>query len=228
MSDNKEKQTEAGLENVESALTRTEQFIEENSKSLTIGALAIIVLIAAFWGVSKFYFEPLEEKANSEIFGAQFYFEKDSFQLALDGDGSNSGFLNIIDEYGSTKAGHLAHYYAGVCYMNLDNFESAVDQLKSFSSDDELLNSLAKGLAGDAYLELGNKNSAVSSYKKAVGFKNDFSAPIFLMKLGVLYEEMGNTKEAVEAYQTIKEQYKTSSQARQVDKYIERAKAATK
>lgn len=226
MSDNKEKQSEESLANVEVALTRTEQFIEKNQKVITIGALAIVVAIAAFWSISKFYFEPLENKAQTEMFNAQFYFEKDSFNLALNGDESNSGFLNIIDEYGSTKAGKLARYYAGVCYLNLGQFDEAIASLSSFSSDNNQINSLAKGLVGDAQLEKGNSKEAVAAYKKAIDCADKLTAPIYLMKLGVLYESMGDAASATAAYQQLKDNYKTSSQARFIDKYIERAGAA--
>ena len=82
---------------------------------------------------------------------------------------------------------------------------------------------MAIGATGDAYLESGNQEKAIKLYKKAADVKNEMSAPYFLMKLGMLYEESGKAQDAVSVYQTIKEQYKTSAEAREVDKYITRA-----
>ncbi len=222
MAQNK-KNNDAGFENVESALTRSEQFIEDNQKIISIVALAIIVVVGGFWGFKKLVFQPREKKAQSEMFFAQHYFEADSFKLALNGDGTNAGFLEIIDDFGSTKAGKLSHYYAGICYLNLGEHQNAIKHLEKFSTNEEILSAIAVGATGDAYLESGNKDKAISLYKKASNVKNDLTAPYYLMKLGMLYEETGKNSEAVKAYQTIKDEYQTSAEARQVDKYLTRA-----
>jgi tetratricopeptide (TPR) repeat protein len=214
---------DAGFENVESALTRSEQFIEDNQKIISIVALAIIVLVGGYWGVKKLVFQPREKKAQSEMFFAQHYFEADSFKLALNGDGTNAGFLEIIDDFGSTKAGELSHYYAGICYLNLGEYQNAIKHLEKFSTDEEILSAMAVGATGDAYLESGNKDKAISLYKKASNIKNEMTAPYFLMKLGMLYEENGKNSDAVKTYQTIKDEYQNSAEARQVDKYLTRA-----
>lgn len=223
MSQNKENNKEAGFENVESALTRTEQFIEDNQKKISIVALAIIVIVGGFWGMKKLVFQPREKKAQSEMFFAQHYFEVDSFKLALDGDGTNAGFIEIINDFGSTKAGKLSHYYAGICYLNLGDYQNAIKHLEKFSTDEVILSAMALGATGDAYLESGNQEKAIKLYQKASGVKNDMTAPYYLMKLGLLYEQAGKHGEAVKTYQTIKDEYKSSAEARQVDKYLTRA-----
>ena len=91
------------------------------------------------------YLAPLEEDAQTEMFMAELYFQKDSFALALNGDEQYEGFLSISDDYGLTKAGNLANYYAGLCYLNLGEFENAIDYFSDFSSDDIILSSLALG-----------------------------------------------------------------------------------
>ncbi|NPA37224.1 MAG: tetratricopeptide repeat protein [Chlorobi bacterium] len=220
----KHKETAAdSFENVEQALTKTEQFIEDNQKTLTIVALALILIVGGYWGLKKLYFQPLEEEAANSIFEAQNYFQRDSFKLALNGDGNSLGFLDVIDEYGSTKPGNLANYYAGICYLHLGNYEDAINYLEDFSTDDEFLLATKNGAIGDAHLELGEKEEALKYYKKAAGFSNDLTAPTYLMKLGMLYEDMGRKEDAVKAYSLIKKDYKNSPEARQIDKYITRA-----
>jgi len=215
--------TTDSFENVEQALSSTEQFIEDNQKTLSIIALALIVIVGGYWGLKKMYFQPLEQEALNSIFTAQSYFEKDSFKLALNGDGNSLGFLDVIDEYGSTKPGELAQYYAGVCYLHLGDYDQAIEYLSDFSSDDELLNATTQGAIGDANLELGNKEEAISYYKKAAELNNEITAPTYLMKLGLLYEDMGDKSKALEAYNKIRKNYKSSPEARSIDKYITRA-----
>ena len=223
MSKKQKETTTDSFENVENALSSTEQFIEDNQKMLSTIALVLIIIVGGYWGLKKLYFMPLEQEAEKSVYAAQNYFEKDSFNLALNGDGNNLGFLDIIDEYSSTKPGKLANYYTGVCYLHLGDYEQAIDYLSSFSTDDNLVSATANGAIGDANLELGNKDEAAKYYKKAAEVDNEVIAPTYLMKLGLLYEEMGNKEEAVKAYSKIKSDYKKSAEARQVDKYITRA-----
>ncbi len=228
MSKEKHTHQDDSFEHVESALSKTEHFIEENQNRLSIIALAIIIIVGGYWGLKKFYFLPLEQEAQKQIFYAQQYFEKDSFNLALNGDGQNAGFIEIMDEYGSTKAGNLAAFYAGVSNLHLGNYSEAVDYLNGFSTDEEMIAATATGALGDAYAELGESDKAISQYKSAANFDNSLTAPAYLMKLGAMYEAKGDYKAAVEAYKTIKEKYAASAEARQVDKYLTRAELQVK
>ncbi len=228
MSKEKHTHQDDSFENVESALSKTEHFIEENQNKLTIIALAIIIIVGGYWGMKKLYFLPLEQNAQKQIFAAQQYFEKDSFNLALVGDGQNAGFEDIINEFGSTKAGNLAVYYAGISNLHLGNYEEAIEYLKGFSTSEEMVAATATGALGDAYAELGQNDDAIAQYKKAVSYDNALTAPTYLMKLGTMYETQGNFKAAAEAYQTIKDDYKTSAEARQIDKYLTRAELQVK
>ncbi len=223
MSKKQKETTTDSFENVEHALSTTEQFIEDNQNMLSIIALALMIIVGGYWGLKKLYFLPLEKEAENSIYAAQNYFDKDSFNLALHGDGNNLGFLDIMDEYGSTKPGELANYYTGICYLHLGDYDQAIEYLSSFSTDDELVSATANGALGDANLELGNKEKAVKYYKEASEVDNEVTAPTFLIKLGLLYEDMGNKEEAVKTYSKIKHDYKKSSEARQIDKYITRA-----
>ena len=136
------------------------------------------------------------------------------------------GFLQIIDDYGITKSANLAHYYAGISFLNLGNFEEAIYHLKKFKSKDQVVSAMATGAIGDAYMEMDDISTATSYYVEAATMReNEFSAPIFLMKAGNAYELQGNYSEALEMYETIKFDYPTSNEAREIDKYISRAEA---
>lgn len=220
----KNQQHDDSFENVESALTKTEQFIEDNQKLISFAAIALIILVGGYWAFKKLYMEPLQKEAQENVFQAQQYFQTDSFNLALNGDGMNPGFLEIIDLYGSTDVGELSEYYAGACYLNLGDYENAVDYLEGFSTDEPILMATAQGATGDAYLELGNNDDAIKWYRKASKTDNELIAPVYLFKLGLLYEQSGNKEEALKAYNKIKDDYENSSEARQIDKYITRVK----
>jgi tetratricopeptide (TPR) repeat protein len=218
--------TEERIEAVESALSKTEQFIESNQKILTYIIGGIIIVILLFFGFKKFISAPKEKKAQTAMFKAEYYFEKDSLDLALNGDGESNGFLDIIDDYGSTKSGNLARYYAGVCYLNKGEYQKAIDYLKKFSSDDIIVSGMALGSIGDAYMSLNNTSKAIDYYLDAANKNpNDFVSPVYMLKAGWAYEIMGNWIEARAIYERIKKEYPQAREARDIDKYIARAKA---
>jgi tetratricopeptide (TPR) repeat protein len=218
----KQTTAENNLENVEHALGRSEQFIEENQKSITIFILALIILVGGYWAYKKLYLEPLEAEAQAQVFHAQSYFNNDEFQIAIDGDGMNPGFLEIIDNYGSTSAGRVSRYYAGISYLHLAEFEEAINYLKKFKTKNAELKAISTGAIGDAYLELGESAEALKWYTNASKVKNEMTTPFYLMKKGIVLEQMGDNSKALEAYKAIKEEYPNSSEARQIDKYITR------
>jgi len=160
------------------------------------------------------------------MFRAEYYFEKDSLNLALNGDGENEGFLSICDDYGSTRAGNLAKYYAGLCYLNLGEYQKAIDYLKKFDGKDLIVSGMALGAIGDAYMQLNQTNKAIDYYLDAANTNpNDFVSPSYVIKAGWAFELIGDWKKAKELYEKLKKEYPQSREAREIDKYIARAKA---
>lgn len=213
---------------VEETLTKTELFIEKNKKIISIIVGGIVVIVGSVILYTKFVSEPKEREAQAAMFMAQNYFEKDSMKLALNGDGKNLGFLEIIDTYGSTKAGNISYYYAGICNLHLGKFQDAIDNLNKFSSDDEMISCIAIGATGDAYMELGNAEEAVKQYKKASEHReNKFTTPYYLMKAGQTYQDMGKTEDALACFEKLNKEYSRSNEGREAEKYIALIKAQT-
>jgi tetratricopeptide (TPR) repeat protein len=208
------------FENVEQALTKSEEFIEKNQKQLVIGLLIIVAIVAAIMGYNRFYLQPLEKEAQTQMFLGEQYFAADSFKLALQGDGNFLGFEYISDEYSATKSGSLAAYYAGISHMHLGDYQSAIDYLNKFDGGDELVTPVALGAKGDCYMELGEYADAISSYKSAADYENEFTTPIHLKKLGIAYYTNGENDKAIQTFNKIKDQYGKSAEARDIEKYI--------
>ncbi len=206
---------------------KVESFFTTYKKQINTGLLAVVAIIGGYFAFQMFYLEPKEKEAQAAMFQAQTWFEQDSFNLALNGLGEKPGFIAIIDEYGMTKAANLSKYYAGVCYMRKGEFQNAIDVLGGFSTDNDLVGPLATGLQGDAYVELNDIEKGASLYLKAAGqSKNRLTAPIFLKKAGIAFEELKSYDDALRAYEKIKTDYLESNEAQDIDKYIARATAA--
>ncbi len=220
---------DARLESIESTLSNAELFIEKNQKVIVIVLSVLILAVLAFFGVKKFYLEPREANAQSAIFHAEQYFEKDNFTSALKGDGNYLGFVDVINEFGGTKTANLAKYYAGICYLNTGDFNNAISYLKDFNGKDVMLTSMALGAMGDANMELGNVAEAAKCYESAaMKSANSFTSPMYLLRAGMAYEMAGNFQKAIDMYKKIKADYPSSNEGFSIEKYIARAQAEMK
>jgi len=220
----KDNKKEMQFEEVGEAISKTEQFIENNQQKIIKVTGIIFAIIILVIGIKNFYLKPLENEAQSEMFMAELYFQKDSFNLALNGDGEYLGFLDISNDFSLTKSGNLANYYAGLCFLHLADYENAISYLKDFSSNDIIISSLALGCIGDAYVELGDNEKALKYYKNAVNNSdNQFTSPRYLFKQAMIYESQQEYSKALKIYNLIKDEYKNSNEAAGIEKYISRA-----
>lgn len=184
-----------------------EDFLKRNSKiviGLFVGAAVLIGGILFF----QYNTQQQNEKAQAEMFQAVYFFEQDSVDFALNGDGINKGFLTIIEDYPRTDAANLSHFYTGSIYLSQKKFEDALTHLEEFSTDDYLIQGKAYSLIGDANLELGKTEEAIAQYTKAARTnENKYMSPKYLAKLAVAQEEAGKVEEAIQTYTEIEEKY---------------------
>ncbi len=216
-----EKNTEMG-----NIISRSEEFIQKNQKTLIIVVVAILVVILAIFGLRKWYFQPREVRAAEEMFAAEQWFDQGDFDKALNGDDTYRGFLSVIDSYGSTKAGRLAKYYAGASYLHLGNFDQAIHWLKKYNGKDTFTRPLAEMMLADAYMEKGETATAAKHYTASADMNaNYITAPTALFKAGMAYLKLENSQKALECFQKIKTEYPESTEWTEIDRYIALAEA---
>ena len=194
-------------EEIAERIGRGEAFLKQNTKVLGGVLAAAVILIGGilFFQINN---QNQNEKAQAEMFQAVYFFEQDSVDFALNGDGINKGLLAVAEDYPRTDAANLAHFYIGSIYLSQKNFQDALTHLEDFSSDDYLVQSKAYSLIGDANLELGNTDQAISSYTKAARTnENKYTTPKYLAKLAVAQEESGKVADAIATYAEIEEKY---------------------
>lgn len=214
-----------------SFISKSEQFIENNQK-LIIGVIAaILVVVLAIFGINKFVSQPRQQKANEAIFAAEQYFAQGNFNAALYGDSTSNdkysvGLLQVIDKYGSTKAGKRAKYEAGICYLRLGQYADALKYLDKYNGKDQLTPIFNEMMKGDAEVEQGNTAAAIKHYEKAANMDdNPISAPFALFKAGVCYMMSDNNAKAVECFKKVKSDYPESSLFAEMDGFIAYAEA---
>lgn len=218
--------TEEQMMAVEQALTKSEQFIENNSKRLSTAVTIVLALVAAYYGYQKFVVEPNASEAASEMFVAEQQFNAGNYEAALNGDGQNLGFNDIIDSYGSTASGNLAYYYAGVSNLRLGKFAEAIELLDKYSAEDEIISAVAKGAIGDAFAQLNQPEEALEYYTKAYNIRdNKFTTPIYMTRAAMTCENMGDYAKAVKIYTDLIKRYPNTVEGRDAEKALARAKA---
>ena len=206
-------------------LAASRSFYEKNKNAILYGVGGVLFIIIAILLIHQFYITPRNNKANESIFFAEQAFMDGNYEKALNGDGANMGFLSVIDEYGSTKAGNIACLYAAKCYAATEKYQEAIDMLNKFDDcGDEMISPAALALKGNCYAELGeDKKAADLLVEAAKQADNNTISPTCLLQAGQLYLSMGQHDKAVECYQQIKSKYQQSSIYYEIDKYIEQA-----
>ena len=216
------KHEEEILVDVVEAREAAQNFFDRHQMTIVAVGAVIILGIGGFLAYKLLYQAPRENEAMTQMFKAEYQFQQDSFALALESPGAGySGLLDIIDSYGGTEAANLAKYYAGISYLNLNRFEDALSYLKSYNEAGNVTSITKFGAMGDAASELGNMDEALGYYKKAVsGPAIESLTPYYLQKLGILAYKQGQTEEAKKAFKRIEEEFPSSQEAIEADKYI--------
>ena len=205
---------------------QTSKFVRENQKSLIFIGAAIVAMVAIYIAYQKLYIGPREITAENQMHVAQDFWEKKDWDKAIKGDAGYPGFEKIIDDYSNTKSANLAYFYLGTAYLNKGEYRKAIDNLTNYRGSDYMVAAEALGSTGDAYVELKDYDKAATYFKKAADkAKNKFLTPLYLKKLGLVYEAQNDYKSADEAYKQIKSDYPESIQAASIDEYIARAEA---
>lgn len=206
------------------AAHKLETTFSKIQKPLLLAIAAVLVIGGGWFAYQEYVVKPKEEKAAEALFKAEQYFAMDSSRLVLNGDGQYKGVLNVISNFGGTKSANLAHYYAGISYLKLGEFENAIKHLKDFSTDAKQIQLLATGCLGDAYAELNKKEEAVSAYKKAAAtfVEDENNSSEYLFRAALLLESTGKTAEALELYKELKNKFPKTDKGFQADKYIYR------
>lgn len=215
------KQEEVRNENIAATVSATEQFYNENKKTIWIALAAVVVIIIAILAYSKFVYQPKCAEAMEQMYPAELAFQTGEWDLALNGDGNNLGFAEIIDSYGK-KGGKAVYLYAGVCELRLGNCGEALGYLKKYKGTDSILAARAIACQGDAYVGLDDNKAAAACFEKAAKVVDNVFAAEYLLKAGVTYEALGQNDKALACYKIIKDKYPQSIEGYDIDKYIAR------
>ncbi len=221
------KQQVAEQEALGAAMNKTELFFEKNGRKVAYIFLGLLIVAGLIFGYRALVLQPRVEKAAAMIAEAQYRFDAETpdFEVALNGDENGAGFLEVIDQYGSTPSGNLAKHYAGICYLRMGDLDNAAAYLAKYSAvkglPGAIINAQNLGLQGDVAVEKADYAAAVKFYEKAVAAaENDMTAPMYLRKAALAAKAMGNADAAKAYVERIKNDYPASMEAREADRLL--------
>lgn len=194
-------------ENLQNEFSKAEGFVKKNANLLTYIGGAILLAAAAIVAYN-YWTKTQDTEAQAALFPSVYSFESDSLAKALKGSAATQGLTAVADEYGSTDAGNLANFYAGVALLKQAKYDEAIERLGNFNSSDLLVQARAHSLIGDAYMEKKSPADAIKYYEKAVDNNaNSFFTPAYMMKLGVAQEAAKDNAAALATYAKVLEKY---------------------
>ncbi|HMS99131.1 MAG TPA: tetratricopeptide repeat protein [Saprospiraceae bacterium] len=210
--------------NIVEVKEHAQDFYVKHQKLILSVMTGLVLLVGGYLAYKYAYVEPKEKAAVEAMYQAEMQFARDSFASALDNPGGGAeGFASIADNYGGTKAANTAKLYAGICNLNLGKYEEAIEYLEDYSPGDDITPAVKFGSLGDAHAELGDLDKAADFYEKAANAGDDeFNAPFYFNKLGLLQFAQKKNEEALKSFKTIVDKYPTSIEAREAEKFVAR------
>ena len=207
------------------AISSIELFFQDkkNQQRLFIVTSAIIVIVFGIIAINRWYLQPLKAEARAQMFPAEQLFMDGDYATALNGDGNVMGFAQIANQYGN-KAGKIIYFYKGICQLQTGDNEGAIKSLKKYDGKDKIAKARAYCCIGDAYVNLDKNAEALKWYKKAIAEESHAYTAGYLLKAGIISEEMGDNEQALKFYDEISIKYPNSIEAYEVGKYISRLK----
>ena len=203
---------------------QAQSFVERNQVYVFGALVGAVLVFGGLFAYNNFFKAPKQLEAVDQMSQAQVQFARDSFALALTNPGGGyKGFVDIAENYKGTKAGNLALYYAGICYLQLGEYAAALDYLNDYNADGEVTPIMKYGSMGDAFAELNDLEKAMKYYRMAIDSEeNDFLVPYYLTKVGLLQEKNGDFQSAQSTFQKIKDDYPAYPGSQDAEKYLAR------
>ncbi len=197
-------------------------FLEENQRMVIMVVGILLVLLLGFLGY-RYLQSSKNSEAQEEMITAVRFFEADSLDRALNGDGSFLGFLDIAEEYSGTDAANMAEYYTGIIYARQGDADMGLEYLDGVEGNGTLMETAIYQAKAFCYEQLEEWENAAKNFERAATSPSESPlTPGLLLKAGQNYEDAGDIEKALEMYEKIKEDYPRTPEALTIDKYIGR------
>lgn len=201
---------------VEELYSKSEKFVDDNKKQLSLGLGAVAAVILVVIGYNSLIVAPKNQSAEEAAFMAEHYFSKDSTDLAMLGDGLSAGLEEVLNDHNGTPAAARAAFQLGIMHRDAARFDEAVEAFSQAEFSDDVFAPLVDANLGDCYVELGDLDAAQSRFASAAkaagaGLAANALAPMCAYKHALVLIELGNTSKAQRVLEGIASDYPNST-----------------
>lgn len=199
------------------------QWAEQHRNTTIAWAVALVVVVAgsvggyslyqhrtaeaetAFGGAMQTYQTPLVNAEQPAPPGMKTFPDAKTRAAA-----ANAQFVQVANQFGLTKPGKLAEYFAGLTYAEEGQNGQAEDALKKASDSwDGGIAALGKMALAQLYQQTGRDQQAIDLYNElAKGNATTVPPSEAQLQLAELYEGQGKTEEARKIYAVLKDKDK--------------------
>lgn len=209
---------EETIVNVDELYSKSEQFVDQNRKQLTLGLGGAAALILIVIGYSSLVVAPKNTAAEEAAFMAEHYFAKDSADLAMLGDGLNAGLEEILNDHSGTPAAARAAFELGIMHRDAARFDEAVEAFNQAGFSDDVFGPLTDANIGDCLVELGDLEGAEGHFASAAsraasGLAAKALSPMCSYKRALVLIELGNEDKARGVLEDLAEDFPNSTYA---------------
>jgi len=151
-------------------------------------------------------------EAPEDLPEPSYTFSSDSERL----EKSLASFEKTAEEFEGTRIGDLALFYTALCHIDMGNAEQAAPILQGLigNSDYKDVRNLARNSASQLAAENNETERAIALLEEIVEDPSDnYPVQFTLMNIAMLYEAVGNTDQAIKAYQRVATEYAETSSA---------------
>lgn len=199
------------------------EFVETYSKQLIIGIGVLAVIVAG----TVIY----QNKITSDNIAATTAlskiipnYEQKNYQSAIEGQPGTDliGLKSIADNYGSSEQGEVAKLYLGNSYYYSGKYDEALKVYGDISGSQPSLSAAAFAGQGACFEAKNDYEQAAKEYEKAAHvYKFNALNSSYLLHSGIDYIKAKNYNAAKTVLNLVKKEYKTSQEAKDVDKYLD-------
>ncbi|HEX2962203.1 MAG: tetratricopeptide repeat protein [Bacteroidota bacterium] len=198
------------------------KFFDQYKSQVYIYAIALVVVVAGvYWYLSNKAAN--NEKANVELSRVMGLYDSGAYQEAIDGRAGTNviGLKKIVEEYGSTENGETAKIFLANSYNMLGKFDEAFKYYDDYSGSIDMFKATALAGKGSFYEAKNQLEKAADSFRDAAHVsKENVNNADYLLSSGIDYYKAGSKDKAMEQFNKIKDEYKTSMALREAEQYL--------
>lgn len=226
MASKNHKEETSVVENLDSHLTKAGQKVADNKKIIYI-CVGVIAVVAAFV-LSYLFIYRNPRLQNSWAAYNKVLLMQQKGEIANDTIAAQE-FQKVSTNFSSTPAGNVAALAAAEAFYNIKKYDDAIKVLEKLGLSEPVLQSQAKALLGDCYVNKKKYEQALEAFDQAIKIAdgNPELVPGYLIKEANIYNHLKKYDKSLACYEQIKKQYPryTLGNGLDIDFYIEREKA---